>query len=117
MPRVKRGSSLRKKHKKVLKVTKGFQGSMSKLYNAARPAMARAMSYSFIHRRKRKRDFRKLWITRINAGTRANGLSYSRFISGLKKANVLLDRKILADIAVYDEKVFSTLVNLAKSKN
>jgi len=116
MPRVKRGSSLRRKHKKVLKITKGFQGSMSKLYNAARPAMVRALSFSFIHRRKKKRDFRKLWIARINAGTRLNGLSYSKFISGLKRANILLDRKILADLAVYDEKVFSEIVNLAKSK-
>lgn len=114
MPRVKRGSNLRRRHKKVLRETKGFQGSLSKLYNAARPALGRALCYAYAHRRRRKRDFRRLWIARINAGARASGISYSRLISGLKKANITLNRKILADLAVSHEKVFNTIVQMVK---
>lgn len=114
MPRVKRGSNLRRRHKKVLKQTKGFRGSLSKLYNTARPALNRALSYAYAHRRKRKRDFRRLWIARINAGARLNGISYSKLMAGLKKAKIALDRKILAELAVSNEEVFTAIVQLVK---
>lgn len=115
MPRVRSGVAAHKRHKKVLKFTKGQYGTRSKLFRRANEAMLKSLFYAYRDRRNRKRDFRRLWITRINAATRLEGLSYSRFIHGLKKANVQVDRKVLADIAVHDSPTFGKLVELAKS--
>jgi|SRR5690554_5737907 len=114
MPRVKRGIKARRRRKKVLKLAKGYYGAKSKLYRAANQAVMRSLHYAYRDRKTRKRNFRRLWITRINAATRKDGLSYSRFINGLKKANVDIDRKMLADMAVRDENAFSELVSIAK---
>lgn len=103
------------RHNKFLKLAKGYWGGRSKLYKHARTTVNRAMAYATKHRRLKKRDFRALWITRITAAVRANDFSYSRFIDGLKKADVALDRKSLSEIAQYDEVAFSKLINLAKS--
>jgi large subunit ribosomal protein L20 len=99
----------------VLKLAKGYRGARSKLFRSATEAVDRALNYAFRDRRVKKRDFRSLWITRINAASRLNGLSYSRFIFGLKKANVEIDRKVLADIAVSDPKGFTEIASLAKT--
>jgi len=104
----------KKKHKKVLKLAKGFYGTSSKQFRPANEAVLRSMSYAYTGRRLKKRDFRKLWITRINAAARINGLSYSKFINGLKRADVQVDRKILADMAVNDADGFTQLVDIAK---
>ena len=112
--RVKGGVVTRRRHKKILNMTKGQWGTRSKLFRRANEAMMKSQWYAYRDRRRRRRDFRRLWIARINAGTRANGLSYSRFIYGLKQANVQLDRKVLADIAVRDEAAFAALVETAK---
>ena len=114
MPRVKGGYTTHRRHKKILKLAKGYRASRSKLYRPAHEQVMRALAYAFAHRRKRKGDFRKLWIARINAATRINGMSYSRFINGLKKAGVVINRKILADMAVHDMTAFSHLVAVAK---
>lgn len=114
MPRVKRGVQARARHKKVLKQAKGYYGARSRVYRVAVQAVTKAGQYAYRDRRQRKRQFRQLWIARINAAARTNGLSYSRFINGLKKACVEIDRKILADIAVYDKGAFSALVEKAK---
>ncbi len=103
MPRVKRGNKARKRRKKVLKNAKGFFGSRSRLFRPANEAVMKSLDYAYRDRRRKKREFRRLWITRINAAARQNGLSYSRFINGLKQANVEIDRKILADMAVNDK--------------
>lgn len=116
MARVKKAVNARKKHKKVLKLAKGYFGAKSKQYRAANQAVMKSLSYAYTGRKLRKRDFRKLWIARINAAARLNGLSYSRFINGLKLANVQIDRKVLADMAVNDAAGFSQLVDLAKQK-
>jgi len=116
MPRVKRGTKARKRRKKVLKLAKGFIGSRSKLYRPANQAVMKALSYAYRDRRNKKRNFRRLWITRINAAARKDGLSYSRFINGLKQADIEIDRKMLADLAVNDENAFTELVNVAKEK-
>ena len=115
MPRVKRGVMKRKRKRKILKQAKGFRGARKNLLRTAINALQKAWSYSYAHRRLRKRDFRRLWIVRINAAVRPYGLSYSRFIYGLKLAGVQLDRKMLADVAVNDSQAFSELVELAKS--
>ena len=115
MPRVKRGFKARHRRNKVLKLAKGYRGARSKLFRSATEAVDRALNYAFRDRRVKKRDFRSLWITRINAASRLNGLSYSKFIFGLKKANVLIDRKVLADIAVSDPAGFSQIADLAKA--
>ncbi len=112
--RVKGGVVTRRRHKKILNMTKGQWGTRSKLFRRANEAMMKSQWYAYRDRRQRRRDFRQLWIARINAGARANGLSYSRFIYGLKQANVTLDRKVLADIAVRDEAAFAALVETAK---
>jgi large subunit ribosomal protein L20 len=112
--RVKGGTVTRRRHKKLLKMTKGQWGTRSTLYRRANEAMMKSYWYAYRDRRNRRRDFRRLWIARINAGSRANGLSYSRFIHGLKRANVSLDRKILADLAVRDETAFAAVVDVAK---
>ncbi len=114
MPRVKGGPRAHRRHKKVLKLTKGQRGTKSTLYRRAHEAMLKSLTYAYVGRRRRKRDFRRLWISRINAGARQNGLSYSRFMGGLKEAGVELDRKVLADLAVNDAEAFSRLVELAK---
>jgi len=115
MPRVKRGVVARARHKKVLKQAKGYYGARSRIYRVAKQAVIKAGQYAYRDRRQRKRQFRALWIARINAGARECGLSYSRFISGLKKASIELDRKILADLAVFDKAAFAELASTAKS--
>ena len=115
MARVKRAVNARKNHKKVLKLAKGQYGGKSKLFRTANETVIRALWNSYVGRRLRKRDFRKLWITRINAGVREHGLSYSKFIYGLKLANVSINRKMLSEIAINDKSAFMELVNIAKS--
>ena len=114
MARVKRGTIARARHKKVLKQAKGYYGARSRVYRVAVQAVTKAGQYAYRDRRQRKRQFRQLWIACINAAARQNGMSYSRFINGLKKASVEIDRKILADIAVHDKAAFSALVEAAK---
>ena len=115
MARVKRGVQARNRHKKILKAAKGYFGHKSKLFKVANQQVMKSGNYAYRDRRAKKRDFRKLWITRINAAARINGLSYSRFMNGLKKANILLDRKVLADIAVRDPAGFTALVAQIKT--
>jgi large subunit ribosomal protein L20 len=115
MPRVKRGFKARQRRNKVLKLAKGYRGARSKLFRSATEAVDRALNYAFRDRRVKKRDFRALWITRINAASRINGLSYSKLIHGLKAAKVEIDRKVLADLAVSDPAGFTELAGLAKS--
>ena len=112
--RVKGGVVTQRRHKKILKMTKGQWGSRSKLFRRANEAMMKSYWYAYRDRRRRRRDFRRLWIARINAGSRQNGLSYSRLIHGLKLANVQLDRKVLADLAVRDSVAFTAVVEIAK---
>jgi large subunit ribosomal protein L20 len=114
MARVKTGFTRRHRHKKILNLTKGQWGTRGRLFRRSNEAMLKSMWYAFRDRRQRKRDMRKLWITRINAGARLNGLSYSRFIYGLKQAGVQVDRKMLADIAVRDAGTFSKLAALSQ---
>lgn len=114
MTRVKGGPRARRRHKKVLKETKGQRGTKHSLYRRSHEAMLKSLTYAYRDRRRRKRDFRRLWITRINAAARQNGLSYSRFIAGLRQAGVELDRKVLADLAVRDAEAFARLVDVAK---
>jgi large subunit ribosomal protein L20 len=114
LPRVKGGPRARRRHKKVLKLTKGQRGTKHALYRRANEAMLKSLWYAYRDRRNRKRDFRRLWITRINAAARLNGLSYSRFIHGLGKAGVEIDRKILAELAVNDADAFAELTEVAK---
>ncbi|HHW06725.1 MAG TPA: 50S ribosomal protein L20 [Clostridia bacterium] len=116
MPRVKRGVVARRRHKKILKLAKGYFGAKSKLFRPANEQVLKSLSYAYAHRKQRKRDFRKLWIARINAAARMNGLSYSSFIHGLKQAGVEINRKMLAELAVNDAQAFSELASLAKSK-
>lgn len=116
MPRVKRGVVARARHKKILKQARGYYGARSRVYRVAKQAVIKAGQYAYRDRRQRKRQFRALWIARINAGARECGLSYSRLISGLKKASIELDRKILADLAVFDKSAFAELAAAAKSK-
>ncbi len=116
MPRVKRGFKARRRRNKVLKLAKGFRGARGKLFRSATEAVDRALNYAYRDRRVKKRDFRALWIARINAASRENGLSYSRLVHGLKQAEIGLDRKILAQLAVTDPGGFSTLVDRAKAQ-
>ncbi|MEA5113883.1 MAG: 50S ribosomal protein L20 [Geobacteraceae bacterium] len=116
MPRVKRGFKARQRRNKVLKLAKGYRGARSKLFRSATEAVDRALKYAYRDRKVRKRDFRALWITRINAASRLNGLAYSKLIHGLKQADVQIDRKVLADLAVSDPKAFSEIAVLAKEK-
>ena len=113
--RVKRGLASHRRHKKYLTAAKGFRGGRSRLYRTAREAVERSMQYSYVGRKQRKRDFRTLWILRINAGARLSGLSYSRFMHGLKQAGIELNRKVLADLAVYHKDDFAEIVDLAKA--
>ena len=113
--RIKTGPVTQRRHKKVLKLTKGQRGSKHRLFKRGNEAMMKSLVYAYRDRRNRKRDFRRLWITRINAASRENGLSYSQLMYGLKKAGVELDRKVLADIAVHDSAAFGQLVDTAKA--
>jgi len=115
MPRVKRGVTAHRRHKKILKQAKGYYGARSRVFRVAKQAVIKAGQYAYRDRKQRKRQFRQLWIARINAGARLNGLSYSRLIAGLKKANVEIDRKVLADLAMNDAPVFTAIVEKAKS--
>ncbi len=114
MTRVKRGVAAHRRHKKVLELTKGQSGARHKLYRIAHEAMLKSLAYAYRDRRARKRDFRRLWIMRINAAARQEGITYSQFIAGLKRAGVELDRKVLADLAVRDADEFRRIVALAK---
>lgn len=116
MARVKRGVTARARHKKVLKSAKGYYGARSRVYRVAKQAVIKAGQYAYRDRRQKKRQFRSLWIVRINAAARECGLSYSQFINGLKKAEVQVDRKILADIAVHDKAAFAALAEQAKGQ-
>ena len=115
MPRVKRGVVAHRRHKKILKQAKGYYGARSRVFRVAKQAVTKAGQYAYRDRRQRKRQFRSLWITRINAQSRANGLSYSRLINGLKKADIALDRRVLADLAVHDKPAFAEIVEQAKA--
>ena len=114
MARVKRGVTAKARHKKILKRAKGYYGARSRTYRVAKQAVIKAAQYAYAHRKQKKRKVRKLWIVRINAAARQDGLSYSRFMNGLKKANIELDRKVLADMAVFNKPAFSQLVEKAK---
>ena len=116
MARVKGGVNAKKKHNKILKLAKGYRGARSKQYRIAKQSVMRALASAYAGRKERKRQFRRLWIARINAGTRAEGLSYSKFMKGLKLAGVELNRKVLAELALNDNAAFVKLVELAKSK-
>lgn len=116
MARVKGGLNAKKRHNRVLKLAKGYRGARSKQYRVAKQSVMRALKSSYAGRKERKRQFRQLWIARINAAARINGLSYSKFMYGLKLAGVELNRKVLADMAVNDAEGFATLAELAKSK-
>ncbi len=115
MPRVTRGAVGRKRHKKILKKAKGYYGARSRVFRVAKQAVTKAGQYAYRDRRQRKRQFRALWITRINAQSRVNGLSYSNLINGLKKAEIELDRRVLADLAVHDKPAFAAVVDQAKA--
>ena len=117
MARVKGAVKTRKRHKKILKLAKGYWGSKSRSFRVANQAVMKSLVYAYRDRRAKKRDFRKLWITRINAAARLNGLSYSKFINGLKGSGILLNRKVLADMAVNDPAGFTQLVNQVKLCN
>jgi large subunit ribosomal protein L20 len=116
MARVKRGVTKHQRHKKVLKLAKGFRGAKSKLFRPANEQVMKSLAYAYAHRKDKKGDFRKLWIARINAAARMNGLSYSRMMNGLKKAGVSVNRKMLAELAVRDAAAFTQLVNVAKEQ-
>ncbi|MBD9367861.1 50S ribosomal protein L20 [Xanthomonas sp. XNM01] len=114
MARVKRGVQARRRHKKILNLAKGYYNARRKVFRVAKQAVIKAQQYAYIGRKQKKRNFRSLWITRINAAARSNGLSYSRFMNGLLKAGITLDRKVLADIAVHDAAGFTALTEKAK---
>lgn len=116
MARIKRAVNAKKKHKKVLKQAKGYFGAKSKLFRPANQAVMKSLNYAFAGRKQRKRDFRKLWIARINAAARLNGMSYSKFISGLKNANIEVNRKMLSEMAINDPNGFAELVKIAKGE-
>jgi large subunit ribosomal protein L20 len=117
VPRVKRGVATHQRHKKVLAITKGQRATRHSLYKRAHEAMLHSLDYSYRHRREKKGDFRRLWIVRINAAIRLQGLSYSQFMHGLKQAGVVMDRKVLADMAVREPEHFASLVTIAKGKS
>ena len=114
MARVKGALSTRKRHKKILKLAKGYRGAKSKLYRIANQAVMKSLSYSYVGRKLKKRDFRSLWITRISAACKMNDINYSRFMNGLKKANIEINRKMLSEIAISDPQAFTQLVETAK---
>jgi len=114
MPRAKKGFNRRRKHKKIIKLTRGYFGKKSTSFRPANEQVLKSLSYAYAHRKKRKGDFRKLWISRINAAARLNGISYNRFMNGLRLAGVEINRKMLAELAVYDAEAFSKLAEIAK---
>jgi large subunit ribosomal protein L20 len=116
MPRVKRGVTARARHKKILALAKGYRGRRKNVYRIAKQAVMKAGQYAYRDRRAKKREFRRLWIARINAGSRALGLTYSKFIAGIKKASIEIDRKVLADMAVNDPAAFASIVEKAKAQ-
>ncbi|MDH5695418.1 MAG: 50S ribosomal protein L20 [Dehalococcoidia bacterium] len=116
MPRVKRGVTTHRRHKKVLALTKGHRATKHSLYRRARESMLKSLSYAYFHRRERKGDMRRLWILRVSAASRAQGLTYSQFIAGLKRSGVEINRKMLADMAVRQPEDFANLVTIAKGK-
>ena len=116
MARVKKAVNAKKKHKKILKLAKGYYGAKSKLFRPANEAVMRALRFAYVGRKLRKRDFRKLWISRINAAARINDISYSRFINGLKSADINVNRKMLSEMAIHDPEGFKQLVDVAKAK-
>ncbi len=115
MARVKGALSTRKRHKKILKLAKGYRGAKSKLYRVANQAVMKSLSYAYVGRKLKKRDFRSLWITRISAACKMNDINYSRFMNGLKKANIEINRKMLSEIAISDPQAFTQLVQTAKA--
>ena len=115
MARIKGGVNAKKKHNRVLKLAKGYRGAKSKLYRIANQAVMKSLTYSYTGRKLKKRDFRSLWITRISAACKMNGINYSRFMNGLKKANIEINRKMLSEIAINDPAAFTQLVETAKS--
>jgi large subunit ribosomal protein L20 len=115
MARVKRGVTARRRHKKILKLAKGYYSARSRTFRVAKQAVIKAGQYAYRDRKQRKRQFRALWIVRINAASRANGLGYSRLIAGLRKANIGLDRRVLADLAIHDKSAFTAVVEQAKA--
>lgn len=115
MPRAKGGFKTRRRHNRILKLAKGYRGSHSRLFRSAKEAVERGLCYAFRDRKARKRAFRRLWIVRINAATRAHGLSYSRFVHGLAKANIGLDRRVLAELAISDPGAFGAVVQAARA--
>ena len=114
MARVKKGVNAHKRHKKILKQAKGFYGAKSKIFRAANPAVMRSLRSAYVGRKNKKREYRRMWIARINAGARANGISYSRLIDGLNKAGIEINRKMLSEMAIYDAAGFTTLCETAK---
>lgn len=117
MARVKKGVTARKRHKKVLKQAKGFYGQKSRNFKAANPAVMRALRSAYVGRKNKKREYRRLWIARINAAARANGISYSKFMNGLKKSGIEMNRKMLSEMAIYDPAGFAALCETAKKAN
>lgn len=115
MARVKGALNTKKHHKKILKLAKGYRGAKSKLYRVANQAVMKSLSYSYVGRKQKKRDFRSMWITRISAACKMNGINYSRFMNGLKKANIEINRKMLSEIAINDPAAFTNLVETAKA--
>ncbi len=115
MPRVKRGVTAHRRHKKLLSRAEGFRGRRKNVYRVAKQAVLRSEQYAYRDRRRKKRDFRRLWIVRVNAAARMHGLTYSSFINGLKKAGILLDRKVIADLAIINEDAFIKLTDIAKA--
>ncbi len=116
MPRARNAVATRRRHKKIVKLAKGYWGAKSKLYRVANQQVMRSLLYAYRDRRARKRDFRRLWVTRINAAARLNGISYNRFIEGLRKAGVEINRKMLAELAISNETAFAELAKLAKNQ-
>ncbi|MGI6451572.1 MAG: 50S ribosomal protein L20 [Desulfitobacteriia bacterium] len=116
MARVKRGAKAHERHKKILKLARGYRGRKSKLFKMAKQQVVRSMAFAYAHRKQRRRDFRKLWITRINAAARMNNITYNRLMYGLKLAGVNINRKMMADLAVNDQAAFTKLVETAKEK-
>lgn len=114
MARVKRAVNAKKNHRKILKLAKGYYGAKSKHYKMANQAVMKSLAYAYVGRKQKKREYRQLWIARINAATRAQGLSYSKFISGLKKENIEINRKMLSEMAIYDPENFNKLVDMVK---
>ena len=115
MARVKKAVNAKKKHKKILKLSKGFYGQKSKVFRAANPAVMKSLSSAYVGRKRKKRDYRRLWIARINAATRQHGMSYSQFMNGLKKSGIEINRKMLSEVAIHDPEAFKALVDTAKA--